>query len=35
MNLAQNLVHSAEEHGDRVAVKLDEIELTYGTSPGG
>ncbi|MDX6581845.1 MAG: long-chain acyl-CoA synthetase [Solirubrobacterales bacterium] len=30
MNLAQNLVRSAEEHGDQVAVKLDEIELTYG-----
>ena len=30
MNLAENLVRTAEEHGDRVAVKLDDVELTYG-----
>ena len=29
MNLAENLVRSAAEHGDRVAIKLDDAELTY------
>jgi long-chain acyl-CoA synthetase len=29
MNLADNLKASAAEHGDRVAVKLDDLELTY------
>ncbi len=29
MNLAENLVRSAQEHGDRVAIKLDDVELTY------
>jgi long-chain acyl-CoA synthetase len=29
MNLAQNLERSAAEHGDRVAMKLDDAELTY------
>ena len=29
MNLADNLVQSAAEHGDRVAIKLDDVELTY------
>jgi long-chain acyl-CoA synthetase len=29
MNLADNLSASAAEHGDRVAVKLDDAELTY------
>ena len=29
MNLAENLARSAAEHGDRVAMKLDDAELTY------
>jgi long-chain acyl-CoA synthetase len=29
MNLADNLKASAADHGDRVAVKLDDLELTY------
>ncbi len=29
MNLAENLTRTATEHPDRVAMKLDEIELTY------
>ena len=29
MNLADNLTASAEKHGDRVALKLDDAELTY------
>jgi len=29
MNLADNLTNSAREHGDRVALKLDDAELTY------
>jgi long-chain acyl-CoA synthetase len=29
MNLADNLSNSAREHGDRVALKLDDAELTY------
>jgi long-chain acyl-CoA synthetase len=29
MNLADNLTTSAQEHGDRPAVKLDDAELTY------
>jgi long-chain acyl-CoA synthetase len=30
MNLAENLVRSAAEHPDKVAIKLDDLELTYG-----
>ena len=29
MNLAENLSASAADHGDRVAMKLDDVELTY------
>jgi long-chain acyl-CoA synthetase len=29
MNLAENLVRSASEHGDGIAIKLDDAELTY------
>ena len=29
MNLAENLAQSAKEHGDNVALKLDDVELTY------
>jgi long-chain acyl-CoA synthetase len=29
MNLAQNLARTASEHPDRVALKLDDLELTY------
>ena len=29
-NLAQNLVATAERHADRLALKLDDAELTYG-----
>jgi long-chain acyl-CoA synthetase len=30
MNIAANLVHSAEAHTDRVAIRLDDAELSYG-----
>ena len=29
MNLAENLARSAAERGDHVALKLDDVELTY------
>jgi long-chain acyl-CoA synthetase len=29
MNLAQNLTRTAAEHGDRTALKLDDVEFTY------
>ena len=29
MNLADNLARTAAEHGDRIAIKLDDFELTY------
>ena len=29
MNLADNLADSAAEHGDRIAIKLDDVELPY------
>ena len=28
-NLAQNLIDTAEKHGDRIAIKLDDFELNY------
>lgn len=28
-NLAENLTHTAEQHGDRPAIKLDDLALTY------
>ncbi|UJA20290.1 long-chain fatty acid--CoA ligase [Thermoleophilia bacterium SCSIO 60948] len=34
MNLALNLKESAEKHGDRVAIKLDDTELNYETLAG-
>ena len=29
-NLANNLIETAERHGDRIAIKLDDFELNYG-----
>src|ERR687894_1930964 len=29
-NLATNLIETAEQHGDRIAIKLDDFELNYG-----
>jgi long-chain acyl-CoA synthetase len=34
MNIAANLARSAEEHADRVAIKLDDAELSYGLLDG-
>jgi long-chain acyl-CoA synthetase len=34
MNLANLMIETAEEHGDRIAIKLDDVELTYSALDG-